>query len=237
MPLFPHPVVTIGSFDGVHSGHRILLDQVIGQARAKHGTSIVITFSPHPRQVIEGVEEIKLLNSLGEKSLLLEQIGIDAMIVIPFTLTFSRMTASSFVEECLVGKVHVETLVVGYNHRFGHDRAGAAELCTMGQQLGFEVIEVDQNTVEGCKVSSTEIRKLIAAGNMSRAALLLTRPYFIMTDIYRHRALSDIDEKLLPREGRYNVLVNGTNDVATVRQGKVTLDKSDICGDATIEFV
>lgn len=212
LPVLRAPAATVGSFDGVHGGHRLLLDRVRDEARAVGGESVVLSFDPHPRITLGCAEGLRLLSSTEEKAWLLERSGIDHLILIPFDRAFSRLTPEEFVREYLIGKVGVRTLVVGYNHRFGYGNEGDfALLERLHVECGFRVVRIAEYDVETEKVSSTVLRDLIARGEMERAARLMPHPYLL---IGRER-VSDgcvrIDEprKLLPPPGLYAVKVDG----------------------------
>ena len=124
LPAFRNPVVTVGSYDGVHGGHRAILQRINELAAKNGGESVVVTFAPHPRIVLGKAEGLKLLNTLEEKITLLEEVGVDHLVVAPFTEEFSRLSSEEYVREYLVKKIGVRTLVVGYNHHFGHNKDG-----------------------------------------------------------------------------------------------------------------
>lgn len=160
LPQFTRPVVTVGSYDGVHLGHRALIDRLVAEARTSGGESIVLTFEPHPRITLGRAEGLLLLTTLDEKVRLLETLGVDNVIVIPFDRTFSALSGEEFVREYLLRRLGARTLVVGYDHRFGHDRIGSDAIAG----LGLRVVRVDECEVGGEHVSSTVIRRLIAEG-------------------------------------------------------------------------
>ena len=169
LPQFRHPVATIGSFDGVHLGHRALLDCLTAEARTRGGESIVLTFDPHPRITLGRSEGLHLLTSLDEKIGLLERIGVDNVVVIPFDTAFSTLSGREFVERYLLGRLGIEVLVAGYDHRFGHDRID----CDGLEALGLHVVRVGERQVAGAHVSSTTIRRLVEAGDFAEAERLL----------------------------------------------------------------
>ncbi len=150
LPTFRHPVVTVGSYDGVHRGHRALLERLVAEARATGGESIVLTFDPHPRIALGRGEGLRLLTSLDEKIALLAASGVDCVIVIPFDRAFAALSGREFVERCLIGKVGAETLVAGYNHRFGHDRLDPA---TLPAATPLRIVRVDRFDAEGAHVN------------------------------------------------------------------------------------
>ena len=158
LPHFVRPTVTVGSYDGVHSGHLALLRTVAGRARAQGGESVVLTFEPHPRVTLGRADGLRLLTSLEEKIYLLGQQGIDNLIVIPFDKAFSALAPDTFIRDYLVGRIGAETLVVGFNHRFGRDKQGSYDY--LGSHgFGLEVVEVGECDVDAEKVSSTVIRR------------------------------------------------------------------------------
>lgn len=175
LPHIDRPVVTIGSFDGVHLGHRALLEHVIQEARKVGGESVVVTFSPHPREVIPGrADNFRLLTSLQRKAELLEELGVDHLIVVEFTMEFAALTSEEFVRDFLKAKLEMYSLVVGYNHRFGHDRdVPDNHFELLGEKYDFEVVRAVVYRHDGGKVSSSVIRTLLAEGKTSEAEYLL----------------------------------------------------------------
>ena len=169
LPRFVHPVVTVGSYDGVHRGHRALIERLVAEARAAGGESIVLTFDPHPRITLGRGEGLRLLTTLDEKIALLGELGVDHVIVIPFDRAFSALTGAEFVDRYLIGRVGAETLVAGYNHRFGHDRLDCDTLAASGR---LRVVKVEPCIVDGQRVSSTLIRRLLEEGKTAEAARL-----------------------------------------------------------------
>lgn len=169
LPRFSHPVVTVGSFDGVHLGHRALVRRLVAEARTAGGESIVLTFEPHPRITLGRAEGLRLLTTLEEKIRLLDGLGVDHLIVIPFDRAFGTLSGAEFVRDYLIGRVGAETLVAGYNHRFGHDRIAGGDIA------GLRVVEVGECRIDGHKVSSTAIRNLIERHEYAEAERLLGR--------------------------------------------------------------
>lgn len=169
LPSFRRPVVTVGSFDGVHLGHRALIERLVEHARSTGSDGIVLTFEPHPRVILGRAEGLRLLTTLEEKTALLGALGVDALVVIPFNRAFSALTGADFLDRYLIGKLGAGTLVVGYNHRFGHDGADCRHLAA---QRGVQLICVDERSVGGEHVSSTVIRNLLARGERTEAERL-----------------------------------------------------------------
>lgn len=213
-------VATIGFFDGVHRGHRFLIEEMKQVARSKGLPSAVITFADHPRAVLHADYQPKLLNSFDEKIEQLETTGIDYCIVLDFTIELSRLSASGFIHTVLAKQLHVCTLLIGYDHRFGHDRTdGFEQYVIYGAECGIDVIQATAYDGGRIMVSSSEIRRLIELGHVEDAAYLLTYPYQIKGHIVSGykvgRTLgfptanvqSDEPFKVLPGIGVYAVYV------------------------------
>lgn len=196
-PALRNAVATVGSYDGVHSGHRILLDEVVRRAKACGGESVVLTFEPHPRITLGNDDGLRLLSSFEEKCALLEQMGIDYVVVIPFDEAFSRLSHEEFIDNYIVGSLHIKQLVVGYNHHFGRDKGGDYSYLVESGKL--EVVEIAQYTDNGNKVSSTTIRKAISEGNMELARQMLGHPYIIIGIADSDGAIVTDRYKLLPK--------------------------------------
>ncbi len=207
-------VVTIGNFDGVHLGHRAIMDVVTGRARALDGEAAVYTFDPHPRRVLAPDRPLGLLTTLEQKLELLEDLGVDLVVVEPFTREFAATPADVFVREILHRRFRPREVYVGYDFHFGRDREGSMRTLTeLGPRLGFAVTIVPEVTVEGEDVNSTRIRRLLAEGRVEVAARLLGRPYAIRGRVARGdrrgRELGfptlnlDPESEVLPRAGVY----------------------------------
>ena len=166
----PRAVVTTGTFDGVHIGHRKILKQLNDAAHRVGGESVLLTFHPHPRMVLQPDIDLKLINTQAEKIALLKETGLDHLIIHPFTRAFSRTTSLAFVREILVNQIGAKRLVIGYDHHFGRNREGSFEhLKEYGPVYGFEVEEIAAQDVDDVTVSSTKIRRAIEAGDMASA--------------------------------------------------------------------
>lgn len=213
-----HAAITIGVFDGVHKGHKEILNRVLEIAKNINGQSVVVTFWPHPRLVLKQDNNIKLINTLEEKQMLLEKHGIDHLIIIPFTENFSQQTSEEFIKNILIDKLHVKHLVVGFNHHFGRDREGNFEqIQKYAQTYQFEVEKLDAKIIENEHVSSTKIRNALGIGDIQTANSFLGYNYSITgsvvdgnkigRDIGFPTANIQIDHnfKLLPKEGVYVV--------------------------------
>jgi riboflavin kinase/FMN adenylyltransferase len=181
LPALRRAVITIGTFDGVHSGHRYIIQQLQETAAACDGETVIITFDPHPREVLlPGGAPVKLLTTLDEKIELLAQHGIDHLVIVPFTKEFSELSAQAYLEEFLIQQFNPHTIIIGYDHRFGHNREGGLELLEAEQNTyGFQLVEIPQQIVHDLAVSSTKIRKSLLDGNIQLANELLGYHYFL----------------------------------------------------------
>lgn len=221
LPTFQNAVLTIGSFDGVHSGHQKILEKINQLARAVEGESIVLTFHPHPRLVIYPDDDsLKLITTIDEKILLLERYGVDNVVVVPFTLEFSQLTADEYIETFLLDKFHPRYIVIGYDHRFGANRQGDINyLKSYSERAEYEVVEIEKQEVDNLDVSSTKIRTALDAGDVKRASRLLNH-YFMLSGTVVHgqkighsigfpTANLEIGNthKLIPPDGIYAVYV------------------------------
>ncbi|MEZ4698806.1 MAG: bifunctional riboflavin kinase/FAD synthetase [Rhodothermales bacterium] len=214
----PLSVVTVGTFDGVHLGHRSIVRYLVQRARSQGGLSVVISFHPHPREVVKG-EPMPLLTTVDERADALEDLGLDRFVVIPFTPAFAAMDASAFVEDVLLARVGLKEIVIGYDHGFGKDRAGdSALLRELGARHGFGVDVIPAQVLEADIVSSTRIRQLLVeAGDVRQAAGMLGRPYRLTGEVVhgdgRGRQIGyptanlaiENPNKVIPRTGVYAV--------------------------------
>ncbi|MGS2762476.1 bifunctional riboflavin kinase/FAD synthetase [Sinomicrobium sp. M5D2P9] len=211
-------VVTIGTFDGVHIGHRKILDKLISSAQANNLKSTIFTFFPHPRMVLQQDADIKLINTLDEKISILGKSGLDQLIIHPFTREFSRLTAIEFVKDIIVEKLRAKKVIIGYDHRFGRNRTATIEdLVKFGEAYDFEVEEIGVEEVNEVSVSSTKIRKALHEGDMETANLYLGYDFMLTGEVVKGKGLGRqirfptanlrIAEKykLIPRNGVYVV--------------------------------
>jgi riboflavin kinase/FMN adenylyltransferase len=208
------PVLTIGTFDGVHHGHRKILDRVIALAKENNGTACLLTFHPHPRSVVNEAKPMVLLNSLEEKLELLEKAGLDHVIVQPFTKAFSRMTALEYVRDLLVTTIGVHHLVVGYDHHFGRNREGDIKVLREYADLfGFKLEEIPAQTIEEVKISSTKIRLALDEGKVSLAREYLGYSYCLSGTVVhgdgRGKGLGFPTANLVPNDPEKVVPGNG----------------------------
>lgn len=217
-----HPVITIGTFDGVHIGHQKIINQLNEEAEKINGESVLFTFYPHPRMVLYPESHgIKLIQTQEEKMAKLEKMGLKNCIVFPFTFEFSRMTALEFVRDFLVNQLHVKKLVIGYDHQFGKNREGSLQfLKDICETYDFEVIEIPAQDIDEVNVSSTKIREAILAGNIEKANDYLGDTFDLTGTVVKGNQLGrtigyptanivlNSDLKLIPGNGVYAVRVN-----------------------------
>ena len=207
-----NPVITMGSYDGVHAGHKEIIRQINTIAKEIGGESVIITFSPHPREILFGTPQ-KLINTLDEKINLLEQQGVDVLIIIPFTLEFGDIEPYDFVKEYLFDKIGVSKLVIGFNHHFGKKNKGDIHLLrSLQDEFNFEVIQIPQHSVGSQSVSSTIVRNALSNGHISDVNKYIGYQYFINGTISSDGAIYiDNKNKILPPTGAYNVILNYMN--------------------------
>ena len=202
-------VVTIGSFDGVHQGHRALLEHLKAMAERLDAESVVVTFDPHPRIAMGRAEGMQLLTTIEERARLLEEVGIDRMVVAHFDEKFRTQPYECFVRDILIERLGMVGMIVGYNHRLGRGSEGNFDrLQPLATECGFELECVAQHREDGeDKVSSTVVRNVIAEGDMERAARLLGARY-MLSGVAHEGAIAAIDEyKMLPPSGEYRCSV------------------------------
>ncbi len=219
-------IITIGTFDGVHIGHQEIIKNLIKNANNNNNRSVILTFFPHPRMVLQKGSDLKLLTTLQEKIDLLERTGLDFLIIEPFTKDFSRLTALDFVRDILVQQLKLKKLVIGYDHHFGRNREGNFEqLKEYGLVYGFEVEEIPAQDIQTIAVSSTKIRKALAEGNIEKANTYLGYEFMITGTVIHGKGLGKkwnyptvnihIEEsyKLIPKSGVYIVktTINNSN--------------------------
>jgi riboflavin kinase/FMN adenylyltransferase len=183
----PNAVLTIGTFDGVHLGHQKIIERLKAEAKKVNGETVLFTFFPHPRMVIDPTNHgLKLIQTQAEKIENLERLGLDHLIIFPFTKSFSNLTADEFVKDYLVNKLNVKTIVVGYDHQFGKNREGTLKhLQKLSETLPFKVIEIPAHEVDEINVSSTKIRKAIEIGDVQTANSYLNEPFEISGKIVK----------------------------------------------------
>ena len=234
-------VVTIGSFDGVHQGHRVLLEHLKAMAKRLDAESVVVTFDPHPRIAMGRAEGMKLLTTIEERARLLEEIGIDRMVVAHFDDKFRSQPYESFVRDMLIGHLGMVGMIVGYNHRLGRGSEGNFDkLQPLAAECGFELECVAQHREMGDeKVSSTVVRNVIAEGDMEHAARLLGARY-MLSGIVEDCVITGINEyKMLPPSGEYECRVECDGilmpSIIKIEDRKVAVAPS-VSGLATVVF-
>lgn len=216
----PFAVVTAGTFDGIHKGHKKILKRLTEIASQENGESVVITYNPHPRQVLYPETEIKLLSTLEEKKMLLRNLGIDHLLIIPFTKEFSTITSKEYIEEILVKRIGTGKLIMGYDHRFGRKREGSFEYLKKNHKnFGFDVEEISREDIDLNAVSSTKIRDFINKGDVENVIPYLERPYSILGTVVHGEKIGrtlgyptaniEIPEtaKIVPADGIYAVKI------------------------------
>ncbi len=217
----PNPIVTIGTFDGVHLGHQKILQTLLDEAHSVNGESVLLTFYPHPRMILYPESHgLKLLHTQAEKMEKLSEYGLQNLIIYPFSFDFSRLSALEFVRDILVNKLHVRKIVIGYDHQFGKNREGNIQyLKDIAETYEFEVIEIPAQDIDEVNISSTKIREALLKGDVKRAAVFLGQCYQLSGKVIRGRALGrtigyptanievNSDLKLVPGIGVYAVEV------------------------------
>jgi len=180
LPAFRRAVITIGTFDGVHTGHARILEQLRQEAARIEGETLIITFYPHPRKIVKGgTEDVRLINTLEEKIQLLSWQQIDNLVIVPFTEAFSQMTAEQYIKDFLLEKFHPHTVIIGYDHRFGKGRLGDYHLLEQySASEGFQLQEIPVHLLDEVSVSSTRIREAIQRTDIDTANQLLGYPFF-----------------------------------------------------------
>jgi riboflavin kinase/FMN adenylyltransferase len=209
-------IVTIGTFDGVHLGHQKIVAQITKNALALNCESLVLTFFPHPRMVLQESTEMKQLNTLNEKVALLDNLGIDNLVIHPFDKEFSRLTAEEFVKKVLVDVFNIKKIIIGHDHRFGRNRTATIDdLINFGETYGFEVEQISAEEINEVSISSTKIRNALLEGNTELAANYLGYDYSLTGIIFKGKQLGrtigyptanitiEEDYKLIPNNGVY----------------------------------
>ncbi len=245
LPSFNNAVLTIGTFDGVHQGHRVILKEVVVHAAKVGGESVLITFDPHPRKLLFPDQPLGIITPLEEKVRLLHEAGIAHIIVVPFTQEFAHLSAREYVEEFLVGKFKPHSIVIGYDHHFGHDRKGNIDMLKeYAPVYNYQMIEIPAQLIEAAAVSSTRIRNAIKEGRVEDAAHMLGRDYSLKGTVvhgnklgrtigYPTANLQLIDnEQIMPAIGvyairaRYNGVVYGA--MMSIGYNPTVTDKKEV---------
>ena len=211
-------VVTIGTFDGVHLGHKAILTQLVDAAKRDSLESVLLTFFPHPRMVLQKESTVRLLNTIKERTEIIEQTGVSNLIIHPFTKEFSRLTALEFVRDILVNQLHIKKIIIGYDHQFGRNRnATIVDLKEFGETYDFEVVEITAQQLQNVSISSTKIRKALEEGDVETANKYLGYSFMLSGKIVKGKGIGktlefptanlkiEEDYKLIPKNGVYLV--------------------------------
>ena len=211
-------VVTIGTFDGVHIGHQKIINRLINTGKIEGLQSVILTFFPHPRMVLQKDSNIKLINTIDERHDILDDLGLDFLIIQKFTHEFSRLSAEAFVKEILVDKLNAKKVIIGYDHRFGRNRnADINDLKNFGETFGFEVEEISAQDINDVAVSSTKIRAAIIDGDIEKANAYLGYKFMLTGKVKKGKGLGkqlgfptanieiEEDYKIIPKQGSYIV--------------------------------
>ena len=211
-------IVTLGTFDGVHIGHQKIIEKLLQNAKEYNCESLILTFFPHPRMVLQEGSDIKLLNTIDEKSVLLDKLGLDNLIIHPFDKEFSQLSAEEFVKKILVDTFNIQKIIIGYDHRFGRNRtANIDDLILYGEKFGFEVEQISAQEINEVSISSTKIRNAILDGNMVLANEYLGYNYNLSGIVSQGKQLGRTigfptanikipeEYKLIPKNGVYIV--------------------------------
>ena len=211
-------VITIGTFDGVHIGHQKIIERLVKVGKDKSLESVVLTFFPHPRMVLQKDTTIKLLNTIDERKELLSNLGLDALVIKTFNKDFANLSARDYVKSILVDELNAKHIIIGYDHHFGKQRsANINDLKTFGKEFGFEVEEISAQDIEDVSVSSTKIRNAISDGDLLTANVYLGSPYVLTGTVIKGKGLGKQikfptanihikeDYKLIPKNGVYVV--------------------------------
>ncbi|SFC99067.1 bifunctional riboflavin kinase/FAD synthetase [Algibacter pectinivorans] len=218
-------VVTIGTFDGVHIGHQKIIKRLIKTGEAEGLQSVILTFFPHPRMVLQKDSYIKLINTIDERHDILEDSGLDFLVIKTFTHEFSRLSAEDFVKQILVEKLNAKKVIIGYDHRFGRNRnADINNLRAFGESYGFAVEEISAQDIDDVAVSSTKIRTALMDGDVERANSYLGYPFMLTGTVIKGKGLGkqlgfptanihiEEDYKLIPKQGSY-IVSSTINDI------------------------
>lgn len=219
LPPFKNAVVTIGTFDGVHMGHRQVIDHLVQEARDIGGESVIITFHPHPRKVVSSsILGIRLINTPEEKTELLEQLGIDHLVIVPFTDVFANQPAEEYLKDFLVERFHPHTIIIGYDHRFGRDRLGDYRMLEKhAAEYQYRLREIPRHIVDNIAISSTNIREALLHNDIATADKLLGYEFFFEGEVVHGDKLGrklgyptanlkvQNQEKIIPSNGIYAV--------------------------------
>lgn len=237
LPPFLNAVITIGTFDGVHLGHQKIIQQVLAESEASGGESVLITFNPHPRKIVQPEKSLMQLTTMDERIELLKQQGINNMVIVPFTKEFSQQTAIQYIHHFLVEKFHPSKIIIGYDHKFGNNREGDFRLLEQhANEFNYSVKEIDEELIQDAIISSTKIREALLQGNVKLAHSYLGYDYFFKGVVIEGNKLGrtigyptanlqmENPDKLVPGNGVYAVtcqlegetrMLNGMMNIGT----------------------
>jgi riboflavin kinase / FMN adenylyltransferase len=221
LPEFRNAVITIGTFDGVHMGHRQIIDKLKSEAKINNGETVIITFHPHPKKVVtSAILGIRLINTLDERIEILSQLDIDHLVIVPFTEAFANQTAEDYIKNFLVAKFNPHTIIIGYDHRFGRNRLGDYRLLEKkSAEYNFRLKEIPKHILENISISSTNIRDAILHHDISTADKLLGYEFFFSGEVVHGDKMGrklgyptanlkiPNEEKIIPGDGIYAVYV------------------------------
>jgi riboflavin kinase/FMN adenylyltransferase len=236
LPLFRNAVLTIGTFDGVHTGHQQVIAQMKKRAADVNGETVIITFDPHPRTVVKAASGIRLINTLDEKIELLSDKGIDHLVIIPFTEKFAQLSAEDYISQFLIRYFQPHTLIIGYDHHFGKGRTGNYELLKMQSEFfHYHLQEIPAHLLNAISVSSTRIREAISEGDMATANPLLGYTFFFSGEIVEGNKLGRTlgyptanlvigdKSKMIPGDGVYAVDVQVSDEPGKTYSGMMNI--------------
>ena len=235
LPLFKNAVITIGTFDGVHQGHRQIIKKMKQQAIKISGETVILSFYPHPRKVVVStILGVRLINTQQEKIELLDQAGIDHLVIVPFTDAFANQPAEDYVKNFLIEKFHPHTIIIGYDHRFGKDRLGDYLLLEkLAPEYDYELLEIPKHVLNEIAISSTRIREALLHGDIETANKLLGYDFFFSGEVIDGDKLGrklgyptanlkmNDEEKIVPGNGIYAVYVKVESESAVERKPAV----------------
>jgi riboflavin kinase/FMN adenylyltransferase len=219
-------VATIGTFDGVHFGHQKIINRLCELARSTGGESVILTFFPHPRMIIDPEnQELKMINTIEEKAEILAALGVDHLIITPFTRDFSNLSPSEYIKNILVDTIGIKQIIVGYDHRFGKDRTGGMkDLVAFSSPYGYQIEEIDEQDINDVAVSSTKVRESLLNGQVGLAAKYLGYPFSLHGPVIKGDKIGrtigfptanifiEQPYKLIPSDGIYAVTVDMDNE-------------------------
>ncbi|MFI5196698.1 MAG: bifunctional riboflavin kinase/FAD synthetase [Chitinophagales bacterium] len=225
LPAFKNAVLTIGTFDGVHKGHKVILQEVVSHAKKVNGESVLITFEPHPRKLLFPGQPLGIITPLHEKLQLVTEEGITHIVVVPFTKEFSMLSAQEYIERFMVNIFHPHSIVIGYDHRFGHDRKGNIKLLEKYAPIyHYELMEIPPQLIDEAAVSSTKIRHAIKEGRMEYTNLMLGRNYSMKGTVIHGnklgRTLGYPTANIQPQEREQIIPANGIYAIRALHDNK-----------------